>query len=130
MVSPVITSSQNGAKEQLTLDFVPGLLERYRSLRECVGSGIYQRGLGRVAIDLDLAPGNLSVQISDDPSRKFSVDSLERYIEKTGDNTPIMYLIEKFLAPDARPKNAHEVQEIRNQLAQAMRKLEALGGAV
>lgn len=129
MVSTTITSSQNGTKEQLTLDFVPGLLERYRSLRECVGSGVYQRGLGRIAIDLDLAPGNLSVQISDDPSRKFSVDSLERYIEKTGDNTPIMYLIEKFLAPDAQPKNAHEVQEIRNQLAQAMRKLESLGNA-
>lgn len=129
MSSPVITSSQNGAKEQLTLDFVPGLLERYRSLRECVGSGVYQRGLGRVAIDLDLAPGNLSVQISDDPSRKFSVDSLERYIEKTGDNTPIMYLIEKFLAPDARPKNAHEIQEVRNLAAQVMRRLDSLGGA-
>lgn len=128
-ISPVITSSQNGAKEQLTLDFVPGLLDRYRSLRECIASGIYQRGLGRIAIDLDVAPGNLSVQISDDPTRKFSVDSLETYIEKTKDTTPLMYLIEKFLAPDARPKNAHEVQEIRNQLAQAMRKLESLGGA-
>lgn len=128
-ISPVITSSQNGAKEQLTLDFIPGLLDRYRSLRECIASGIYQRGLGRIAIDLDVAPGNLSVQISDDPTRKFSVDSLETYIEKTKDTTPLMYLIEKFLAPDARPKNAHEVQEIRNQLAQAMRKLESLGGA-
>ena len=115
-------------KDQLTLDFVPGLLERYRSLRECVGAGVYQRGLGKVAIDLDLAPGNLSVQISDDPSRKFSVDSLELYIEKTRDNTPIMYLIERFLAPDARPKNAQEVQDIRNQLAKALRQLESLGG--
>lgn len=127
MVSAVITSSQTDRTEQLTLDFVPGLLDRHISLRECIASGVYQRGLGRVAIDLDLAPGNLSVQVSDDPSRKFSVDSLERYIEKTKDTTPIMYLIEKFLAPDARPKNAKQVQELRNQMAQVMRQLETLG---
>ncbi|WP_219209196.1 hypothetical protein [Variovorax boronicumulans] len=128
MANVSLVRHEGEKKDQLTLDFVPGLLERYRSLRECVGAGVYQRGLGRVAIDLDLAPGNLSVQISDDTSRKFSVDSLELYIEKTGDNTPIMYLVEKFLAPDARPKNAQEVQDIRNQLAKAMRQLESLGG--
>lgn len=127
MANVSLVRHEGEKKDQLTLDFVPGLLERYRSLRECVGAGVYQRGLGRVAIDLDLAPGNLSVQISDDPSRKFSVDSLELYIEKTGDNTPIMYLIERFLAPDARPKNAQEVQDIRNQLAKALRQLESLG---
>ena len=33
----------------------------------------------RLAIDLDQAPSNLSVQLSDDPSRHLSVDSLERY---------------------------------------------------
>lgn len=71
--------------------------ERYRCLRECIAVGIYQRGLGKVAIDLDLAPSNLSVQLSEDPARRFSVDHLEQYIEKTGDTTPIYYLISRFL---------------------------------
>lgn len=114
-------------KDQLTLDFTPGLLDRHMSLRDCIAASVYQRGLGRVAIDLNQAPGNLSVQLSEDPSRNFSVDSLERYIEKTGDTTPVMYLVEKFLAPDARPANAKQVQAIKDQMMQMMRQLESLG---
>lgn len=105
MISAVIK-----APNQLTLDFEPGLIDRYGSLRECVATGIYQRGLGRVAIDLDQAPGNLSVQLSGDASRHFSVDSLERYLEKQNDPTPIYYLIEKFLAKKDAKKDAAQAQ--------------------
>jgi len=103
MKSPII-------KGQLTLDFEPGLVERYGSLRECVATGIYQRGLKRVAIDLDLAPSNLSVQLSEDDSRKFSVESLERYIGTTGDMTPIYYLAEKFLADKGAKQGAAQAR--------------------
>lgn len=102
MKSSVIKPSTN----QLTLDFEAGLVERYGSLRECVATGVYQRGLKRVAIELDLAPSNLSVQVSEDQSRHFSVESLERYIEKTGDLTPIYYLAEKFLADKSAKQGA------------------------
>lgn len=106
---------------QLTLSFEPDVHERYRSLRECVAVGIYQRGLGRVAIDLDTAPSNLSVQLSEDPSRKFSVDSLETYIDKTGDTTPILYLVSKFMAPNDQPAiNAQAVMaQVQALLKQA-----------
>jgi hypothetical protein len=100
----------NGKKNQLTLDFEAGLTERYSSLRECIATGVYQRGLGKVAIDLDHAPGNLSVQLSGDQTRHFSVDSLERYIEKTGDNTPVFYLVEKFLADRTAKQDAAQAQ--------------------
>jgi len=73
--------------------------ERYGSLRECIAQGIYQRGLTKVAPSLNKAPGNLSVELSEDPARRFSVDALEDYIEKFGDTSPIYYLISKFLAP-------------------------------
>lgn len=129
MASPVITALQSVKKDQLTLDFTPGLTERHLSLRDCVAAGVYQRGLGRVAIDLNQAPGNLSVQLSEDTSRNFSIDALERYIEKTGDTTPVMYLVEKFLAPDARPANAKQVQAIKDQMLEMMRQLEQLGHA-
>lgn len=82
---------------QLTLSFEPGLTERFSSLRECIATGVYQRGLSNVAPSLDKAPGNLSVELSEDTSRKFGVDSLELYIEKFDDLTPIYYLVEKFL---------------------------------
>jgi len=107
MKSAVIKRAQAPAQEQLTLSFEPGLSDRYGSLRECVATGVYQRGLKRVAIDLDQAPSNLSVQLSDDPSRHFSVDNLERYIEHTKDLTPVYYLVEKFIKPrDGRQEAA------------------------
>lgn len=110
------------APNQLTLELEPGLAERYRSLRECVATGIYQRGLKRVAIDLDTAPSNLSVQLSEDQSRHFSVDSLELYIEKTGDMTPIEYLLSRFYAPDKRDAAMQEVKRLHAQLQQAMQR--------
>lgn len=112
---------------QLTLNFEPGLIDRYGSLRECVATGVYQRGLKRVAIDLDQAPSNLSVQLSEDMSRHFSVDSLERYIEKTGDKTPVLYLVERFLAPELQNKGIKQVEAMKAQL-QAM--LQQLDGVV
>lgn len=128
MRSPVLTAVASRS-EQLTLDFTPGLLDRFTCLRDCIASGVYQRGLGNVSIDLDEAPGNLSVKLSADPTRKFSIENLERYIEKTGDTQPIMYLIEKFLAPDARPKNHEQVKALRDMAADLARKIEALGAA-
>lgn len=125
MPSSVISAS----KDQLTLNFEPGLAERYGSLRECIATGVYQRGLKRVAIDLDQAPSNLSVQLSEDPSRNFSVDSLERYIEKTGDTAPVMYLIERFLAADARNDSSKKLQAMRAKMAEMMREMEGLGAA-
>jgi len=127
MLSAVIKPAQAARSDQLTLDFTPGLTERFTNLRECIAAGVYQRGLGRIAIDLNKAPGNLSVELSEDPSRRFSVDALETYIEKTRDTQPILYLIERFLAPDAKPKNHEQVNALKNMLAEAQRQLEALG---
>lgn len=128
MKSAVIKRAQAPAQEQLTLSFEPGLSDRYGSLRECVATGVYQRGLKRVAIDLDQAPSNLSVQLSDDPSRHFSVDNLERYIERTKDLTPVYYLVEKFIKPrDGRqeaalaqlPALAEQLQAVLKQAGMA-----------
>lgn len=122
MKSPVIKPPSN----QLVLDFEPGLAERYGSLRECVATGVYQRGLKRVAIDLDQAPSNLSVQLSEDTSRHFSVDSLEAYIAKTGDTTPILYLAEKFLSDREVKKDAQQ-RELLAQMANLQRLLQQSG---
>ena len=107
---------------QLTLELEPGMVDRYGSLREVVATGVYQRGLKRCAADLYMAPSNLSVQLSEDDSRHFSIDSLERYIEVSGDKTPIEYLLAKFYGPQHQ---ASELDEIRKQflaLQQAMKK--------
>jgi len=112
-------------KKQMTLDFEPGLCDRFQSLRECVATGVYRRGIGSVAIDLDQAPGNLSVQLSSDNARHFSVDSLEKYIEKSSDHTPIYYLIEKFIkSPNAESAAASaEVMALLQSIAPQLKKL-------
>lgn len=93
-------------KNQLTLDFEPGLSERHRNLRDCIGAGIYRRGLSTCAIDLNESPGNLSNQLSDESQRKFGVDEFELYLEKTRDFTPIFYLVEKFLSKEHKAQHA------------------------
>lgn len=108
---------------QLTLQFEPGLSDRYKCLRECVASGVYRHGLGNVAIDLDQAPGNLSVQLSDDTSRHFSVDSLERYIDRTKDTTPIYYLIDKYLKEKTADADMVAMQQMLKQLAPALKRM-------
>jgi hypothetical protein len=109
---------------QMQLDFEPGLVERYGSLKDCIATGVYQRGLKRVAIDLDQAPSNLSVQLSEDGSRHFSIDSFEKYLEKTGDMAPIYYLVEKFLSDKTNSKAAalEQIQALGPQLIDLLRK--------
>lgn len=115
-MSAVISDSP-GSK-QLTLQFEPGLTQRYRNVRDAVAQGVYQRGLKKVAGDLDLAPGNLSVALGDDGQRKFGVDDLERYVQVTGDLTPIYYLVERYLGDQgaARDQAIAQVLDVMKSL--------------
>lgn len=101
MPSPTISVD----RRQLTLDFDASLIPAHRSLRDCVAAGVYKRGLKIIAADLDLAPGNLSVALSDDTHRKFSVDELERYIQVTGDKSPIYWLVAKYMGDEAAARD-------------------------
>jgi hypothetical protein len=116
--SPVITQPEG----QLTLNFEPGLSDRYPSLRDCVASSVYRYGLTNAAIDLDKAPGNLSVELSADPSRKFSVDSFEEFLAKAKDFTPIYYLIDKFLKDKTEAHDIAEVMAMFKQMAPALKR--------
>ena len=91
---------------QLTLEFEPGITERYSNLRECVTACVYARGLKRVAVDLDKAPGNLSRELGGDSDRHFSIEALERYIQTQGDMTPILYLIARYMGDQAQAEAA------------------------
>ena len=89
----------------MTLKFDDTLLQAHRSVRDCIAAGVYRRGLKTVAADLELSPGNLSVALSDDAHRKFSVDELERYVQTTGDKSPIYWLIAKYLGDEAAARD-------------------------
>ncbi len=91
---------------QLTLSFDVDLTDRYSNLRECVTACVYQKGLKRVAMDLDKAPGNLSRELGGDSDRHFSIEALERYIQTQGDLTPIYYLIARYMGNQAEAEAA------------------------
>ena len=85
---------------QMTLSFEPGLAERHLSLRDCVLQQVYQRGHGRIAAALDMAPSKLTEKMagldSSGKPRGMTLDEFERYLDKSGDLTPVYYLLDKF----------------------------------
>lgn len=103
--------------KQLTLKLEPDLTVRFRNVREVVAAGVYQRGLKRVAGDLDMAPGNLSCGLNDEGNRHISVDMLERYIQTQGDLTPIHYLIARYMG-DLSDVEAATMQRVESLLAE------------
>lgn len=86
---------------QMTLSFEPGLAARHLSLRDCMVQQVYARSHGRVAALLDMAPSKLTEKLagvdSSGKPRGMTLDEFERYLEKSGDPTPIYYLLDKFL---------------------------------
>jgi hypothetical protein len=116
--SAVIKAPEN----QLTLNFEPGLSERYRTLRDCVASTVYRYGLTNAAIDLDKAPGNLSVELSADPARKFGIEDLEKFLTTSQDFTPIYYLVEKFLKDKSEASDTAELMAMFKQMAPALKR--------
>lgn len=107
---------------QLTLEFEPGLTDRFRSVLDCLAAGVYHRGLKRVAADLDKAPGNLSRELSGDSDRHFSVEALERYIQTQNDLTPIYYLIARYMGDQAAAEGAtlKRVESLMQEVAVLM----------
>lgn len=114
---------------QMTLDLDTHLTERFRSVKEAMAAGIYRRGLKRCAADLDVAPGNLSVMLSGDGQRHLDVDLLERYVEQTGDRTPIYYLVAKHCGDSsaARDEAVERVQAMLAELPQLLASVGAKG---
>ncbi|MDI3489588.1 MAG: hypothetical protein PWP11_865 [Thauera sp.] len=114
---------------QMTLDLDTHLTERFRSAKEAMAAGVYRRGLKRCAADLDVAPGNLSVMLSGDGQRHLDIDLLERYVEQTGDRTPIYYLVAKHCGDSsaARDEAVERVQAMLAELPQLLASVGAKG---
>jgi hypothetical protein len=108
---------------QHTLNFEPGLAERWRSLKACVRERVFghSKPLKTVAADMDLSETELSRKLSDNPNdtRDLTCDDLEAYIIKTGDCTPIYYLIEKF-AVNPEAKRAFAAAELARALPEIL----------
>ncbi|TVO53833.1 phage regulatory CII family protein [Denitromonas halophila] len=100
---------------QMSIDFEPGLAERYDRAMDCVRASVYSndKPLKAIASDMDISQSELSRKLAENPNdtRHFSVDDLERYMDATGDTRPVQYLAEKYLADKSMRQQAalHEL---------------------
>ena len=97
---------------QLTLNFEPGLLQRYPRWEDTFITAVYgsRKGLNGVAGDCDQSPSELSKRLSHvdggEPRPLRSCDILH-ILRSTRDFTPIYWLIEEFLKdPNAKQQEA------------------------
>ena len=102
--------------EQITLNYDSGLTSSYGSCREYVASQVHQQGVAQkcIAADMDYSPSQLTRKCSQSPndSMRFTLDDLELFIEVTGDTSPVLYLIEKFLT------EGDEISRLKARLAE------------
>ncbi|RLJ20001.1 hypothetical protein DJ031_06735 [bacterium endosymbiont of Escarpia laminata] len=86
---------------QFDLSFEAGLLEQFPKFRDVLGASVY--GCGRpfkhVAADLDMSASKLSRMLADNPNDKinFPADRVDELVESTGDQRPVLWLVERFL---------------------------------
>lgn len=101
--------------EQITINYEAPLTDAYATCREFVGHRIHRQGRPQKAIaaDMDYSPSHLSRKCTQSPddSMRFTLDDLERFIEVTGDTSPIVYLAEKYL------KDTDRIAELEAELA-------------
>lgn len=90
--------------EQITLNYEQGLVESFPTCREYLAHRVHHQGVPQKAIaaDMDYSPSHLSRKCSQSPddSMRMTLDDLEKFIQVTGDSSPVLYLVEKFLAKD------------------------------
>lgn len=117
---------------QLTLQFEPGLVERFPRAMDVVRRVAYNHPnpLKTIAADMDLSQSALSRKLSEDPDdpRRFTLDDLERFVVATGDVSVIEYLAQKYLQTDEQ-RRAGAVANAERLLRELAAVLPGLKGA-
>lgn len=116
---------------QLTLELQLGLLQRYRTLRECVHHVAldYPRGMKALAAECDLSQSELSRRLhpTDGDPRSLDVDLMVRIVEVTGDLRPLHWLVARFV-PSEQDRRQAAVDELTNMMPRLAELLAAAGG--
>ncbi|PCI54196.1 MAG: hypothetical protein COB36_10930 [Alphaproteobacteria bacterium] len=107
-------------ESQLTLNFDRTIVSAYASCREYVQTRVHQQSkqVQLIAADMDYSPSDLSRKLAQSPndSRRFTLDDLESYVEKTNDKEPIIYLAAKYLYEDDETALRRHIAELQSRL--------------
>jgi hypothetical protein len=117
---------------QLTLSLEPGLLQRYKTLRDCLHHSCLNdpRGLKAIAADCDLSASELSRRLNPSPGdpRSLDVDVFVDIMASTDDYMPLRWLIARFL-PDDTQRQAVAVQKLERLMSEVASVLHEVKGA-
>jgi hypothetical protein len=96
--------------QQFTLDFEPGICERFPRWRDTFLHAVYsgRGGLNSAAAACDVSPTDLTKRLSGEyDDRPLRIEDIEAILTEKKDPTPIFWLIERFLRdPSARQQEA------------------------
>jgi hypothetical protein len=96
--------------QQFTLDFEPGLTQRFPRWRDTFIHIVYsgRGGLNTAAAACDVSPTDLTKRLSGEyDDRPLRIEDIESILEEKKDYTPVFWLIERFLKdPDAKKQEA------------------------
>jgi len=110
--------------QQLALSFEPGLAQRYKDMRECFATCVYQRGLGRVAAAVDEKPSNLSAMLSGE--RNLDTEIIEKYMTAFNDDTPALFWAARWLT-DAQSRQQQAIAALPGLVDQLTRLMAEAG---
>tara|TARA_Y100000310_G_scaffold301563_1_gene338143 strand:- start:44 stop:625 length:582 start_codon:yes stop_codon:yes gene_type:complete len=86
-------------------------------VRDSIRSGaLKQREVARL---MGMSSSRLSRKLAQypDDSRRFTLDDFETYVQATGDTSPILYLVEKFLAKPDVEELEEKIRELQARLS-------------
>lgn len=116
---------------QLTLELQLGLLQRYRTLRECVHHTAldYPKGMKALAAECDISQSELSRRLapSDGDPRSLDVDLMVRIVEVTGDLRPLHWLVARFV-PSEQDRRQAAVDTLAQMMPRIAELLATAGG--
>jgi len=108
------------SETQLTLNFDKTIVNAYPSCREYVQTRVHQQNkqVQLIAADMDYSPSDLARKLAQSPndSRRFTLDDLESYIEKTKDIEPVIYLAAKYLYREDETALRRQLAELQARL--------------
>ena len=124
-----ITSSDAARGASVALVVVTaGLVGQYAARGLTPTQWVY--GLTAIAGKIDLSPSKLTEKLAGQDSggkpRGFTVDELEAYIAATGDTTPVLYLVDKYLR-DPTVVRQEAMAQIAPALVAVLQMAEAAG---
>lgn len=106
---------------------------KFETALDCVRACARESGrsMKTVAADMGLSPSDLSRKLANKPQdpRRFTLNDLESFMQATGDYTPVLFLVQKYMPNLAVGERVAAAVALRAAVPQLQALLRAAGAA-